>query len=115
MKIFQIECVELFRKAGYQADTVNDEKLNGFPDSTIYSVCIDEGRVLVTLDLDFSNIRLYPPNLHKGIIVLRLANQSKSKIINKINQIMPILRQEQLTGCTWIVEENKIRIRSGVN
>lgn len=41
-----IECVELFRKAGYQADTVNDEKLNGSPDSTIYSVCIDEGRVL---------------------------------------------------------------------
>lgn len=106
-----IECTKLFKKLGYQADTVYDEKLNGSPDSTIYSVCIDEKKVLVTLDMDFSNIRLYPPDSHNGIIVLRLANQSKLKILNKINQILPILRQEQLAGHIWIIEEKKIRIR----
>jgi hypothetical protein len=31
----------------------------------------------VTLDLDFANIRAYPPGKHAGIVVLRLKHQDK--------------------------------------
>ena len=59
-----VECVQLFNNAGYIADTVYDERLEGKPDSSIYDVCQKEGLVLLTLDLDFSDIRSYPPESH---------------------------------------------------
>jgi len=34
-----VECVQLFKNAGYIADTVYDERLEGKPDSSIYDVC----------------------------------------------------------------------------
>ncbi|HBC30404.1 MAG TPA: hypothetical protein DC024_04035 [Clostridiales bacterium] len=109
-----IECAEIIKKVGYEADTVFDEGLGGCPDSSIYSVCLEEKRILITLDLDFSDIRTYPPNRHYGIIVLRLINQSKKNVIEKITQIMPILQKEKIRGYTWIVDEKKVRIRGGL-
>ena len=106
-----VECVQLFNKAGYTADTVYDKGLEGKLDSSIYDVCQKEGLVLLTLDLDFSDIRSYPPETHNGIIVFRLSSQSKYKIIGKIKQIIPIMEAEQLKGCLWIVDDEKIRIR----
>ena len=43
----------VFRGAGFDADTVGDEKLSRVDDETVASTSRSEGRVLVTLDLDF--------------------------------------------------------------
>lgn len=45
----------LLEEAGHEADGVSDEGLSGEPDTHIFEVCQTENRVLVTLDLDFSN------------------------------------------------------------
>lgn len=108
-----IECAVIFQEAGFDADTVYEEGLKGKPDDSIFGVCQKEKMVLVTLDLDFSDIRTYPPNSHFGIIILRLISQSKNKILHKIKQIIPIIGVEYLKGCIWIVDEKRIRIRGG--
>ena len=108
-----MECAEILKDSGFEADTVYDEGLNGNPDSKIFTVCSQEKMVLITLDLDFSDIRTYPPNTHFGIIIFRLNNQSKLKIIQKLKQITPILGTELLEGCIWIVDDKIIRIRGG--
>jgi predicted nuclease of predicted toxin-antitoxin system len=46
----------LLLAAGHDAHTVNDRRLAGRPDSKIFDVCLNEDRVLVTLDLDFADI-----------------------------------------------------------
>jgi predicted nuclease of predicted toxin-antitoxin system len=108
-----IECAEILRESGFEADTVYDEGLNGNPDSIIFNVCTQERMVLITLDLDFSDIRTYPPNTHFGIIIFRLNNQSKLKIIQKLKRVIHIMGIELLEGCIWIVDEQRIRIRGG--
>lgn len=108
-----LECAVILRESGFEADTVYDEGLNGNPDSRIFSVCSQEKMVLVTLDLDFSDIRAYPPNTHFGIIVFRLNSQSKPRITQKLKQIIRVLGTELLEGCTWVVDEKRIRIRGG--
>jgi hypothetical protein len=45
--------------------------LSGAEDATIAVRCRTEGRILITLDLDFANIRAYPPAEYAGIIILR--------------------------------------------
>jgi predicted nuclease of predicted toxin-antitoxin system len=55
------EAARTWRQAGYDAETVADEGLSGSADETIADRISDEARVLLTLDLDFANIRAYPP------------------------------------------------------
>jgi len=57
--------------AGHDVDTVLDEGLKGADDNQIYKTCQSTGRVLVTLDLDFSSPIRYSPTDTEGIVVLR--------------------------------------------
>jgi len=66
-----VEAAEILRAAGWECDTVFDEALGGAEDPDISSRCQAEGRVLFTLDLDFADIRAYPPSAHVGIVVFR--------------------------------------------
>ena len=80
------------------------------PIRKIASICQQEGRALVTLDLDFSDIRLYPPLHYAGIVVLRLQHQAKSNVLEVCTRTISLLSQEPLTQKLWIVEEDRIKI-----
>ena len=69
------ETAETLRQSGFVADTVAEEDLSGSDDETVVARSRTGDRILVTLDLDFANIRAYPPGAHSGIIVLRLKRQ----------------------------------------
>ncbi len=59
---------KILRDAGFDAETVLNKGLGGALDTTLAAVCKEEVRALITLDLDFSNIRTYPPKEYPGII-----------------------------------------------
>ena len=106
-----VEVAQLFQEAGHEATTVLDQQLGGSRDATVASICQQETRVLVTLDLDFADIRTYPPAHYAGVIVLRLRRQDKPHVLAVCARTVSLLAQEPLTQRLWIVEENRIRIR----
>jgi predicted nuclease of predicted toxin-antitoxin system len=105
------EVATLFVAAGHDAHTVYDEGLRGAADQGIAERCRQEDRVLVTLDVDFSDIRTYPPAGHPGMIVLRVRNQSRPHILQVMSSIVTLLDGEQLANRLWIVSEAGVRIR----
>jgi predicted nuclease of predicted toxin-antitoxin system len=107
------EAAAVLREYGFDADTVRDENLSGADDRTIATRARDEGRILVTLDLDFANIQAYAPHTHAGIIVLRLKRQDKATVVSYIRRIAAVLDRRSPTGQLWIVEHNRIRFREG--
>ena len=66
------------RSAGYDAHLAVDEGLDGHPDAELLDACRREDRVLITLDLDFADILMYPPSTHAGVWVLRSRANSGS-------------------------------------
>lgn len=80
-----LEAAELLNKSGYDARTVYEEKLAGATDSQIAKMCQDEKRVLITFDIDFSEIAIYPPKMYPGIVGLRVKRQDKSQVLKLIN------------------------------
>ena len=67
-----VDAVKTFQEAGYNTVSVLDQSLQGCSDKTLISVCKNENRILVTLDIDFANLLTYPPQEYAGIIMLRL-------------------------------------------
>ena len=106
-----VEAADILRGSGFDAQTVLEQQLGGSADSGLAALCQLEGRVLVTLDMDFSDIRAYPPAEYPGLVVLRLARQDKPGVLSVIARLLEVLYSEPLAGTLWIVEENRIRIR----
>ncbi|SFR14563.1 DUF5615 family PIN-like protein [Desulfoscipio geothermicus] len=108
-----VDVIDVFENTGHEAHSVYSEGIEGCSDRQLIAICKKEQRVLITLDNDFSNIFAYPPEKFKGIIVLRVENQSKRAVITLVNKLLPVLAssEEKICGNLWIVEENRIRIR----
>ena len=97
---------------GHDADSVFDENLGGANDSAVAMACQTEQRVLVTLDLDFSDIRTYPPSDYCGIIILRPKYQSTIQIMAMLESMLFFLEKETIDHSLWIVEPTGLRIRT---
>jgi predicted nuclease of predicted toxin-antitoxin system len=107
-----IEAAGVFRAEGHDATTVHDEGIGGAHDSDIASILRRENRAIVTLDVGFADIRLYPPQEYPGIVVLRLPRQDKPFVLGICERLVGPLATEALAGRLWIVEPNRIRVRS---
>ncbi len=106
------EAADLLRDAGYDAVTVLEQEMSGETDASVAAVCEQEGRVLVTLDTDFADLRTYPPEDYPGLFVLRLRRQDKPHVLGVLRRMLPMLGTEQLDARLWIVDEERVRIRS---
>ena len=105
------ELTQLFRDAGWDCWSVDEQNLGGAIDPRVAEVCTFENRILVTFDRGFSNIRRYPPPGFPGIIVFRLKRQDKHHVLHVSTRLIEALRQRELRNELWIVHENRIRIR----
>ena len=105
-----VEVANLLTENGYDAKTVLQENLAGTPDNNISIICQREKRTLVTLDTDFADIRMYPPQNYSGLIILRLKRQDKSNLLKVIKRLIPLLQDEQLECHLWLVDEKRVRI-----
>jgi len=101
----------LLADAGHDAHSVTEEALGGGSDHSVIEACLNENRVLVTLDLDFADIRLYPPSSHHGIWVLRPMTQSVENIVSTLRGALSLLAAEPIEKRLWIVEPGRVRIR----
>jgi predicted nuclease of predicted toxin-antitoxin system len=106
-----VEAAGLLNGGGHECHTVFDEQLAGADDASLYERCRREGRVLLTLDLDFADIRTYPPDESPGIIVLRPDEPDRDRVLHLMREVVPALDRETVAQSLWIVEESRIRIR----
>lgn len=99
-----------FREAGLEVDTAAAEGLEGRPDSAILEACRRDERVLVTLDLDFADIRHYPPEDYPGFWVLRTPSQSLGTLLGLLKGALTVLESESAANRLWIIEPERVRI-----
>lgn len=102
---------ELLTAAGHDVCTVLQQELCSVMDEELALRCVEEGRAIVTLDLDFSNPLRFPPQLHHGIAVLRGSTRLTLPVIERlVKTLIAALRTQVLDGHLWIVEEGRVRV-----
>ncbi len=116
MKILADHCV--FGK------TIAQLKLNGFEvfrlgdlaetdleDDEVIKIAKDRNLILISNDLDFSNIINYPPQHFKGIIVLRITVSNMEVIHDKLIEFLKSKNQSEIASTLIIIDHKHIRIR----
>jgi len=104
--------VAVFASAGHDAVSATAQNLQGAPDARIAEVCRSEGRTLVTLDVDFADIRTYPPSDSPGIIVLRLRRLDVPTIKATIGRLLQLIEDRPVAKSLWIVDDDRVRFRT---
>jgi predicted nuclease of predicted toxin-antitoxin system len=102
------EAAFVLRDAGHDVVTALEEFPAGTEDHVLASACRNEQRILLTCDLDFADIRTYPPDEYPGLIVFRLRRQSRPRVLAAVAKLMPMLVSEPLKGRLWIVDEDSM-------
>lgn len=98
------------RQAGHDVRLARDEQLAGVDDERILSVASSEGRVLVSLDRDFSNVLRHPPEGTAGVVVIRVPEQTLPVIRRIATRLADLFTRESPRGQLWIVDRSRIRI-----
>lgn len=103
--------VEFLQKSGYSADRVTDEGLSGAKDEVVWQQVCAEKRFFITLDLDFSDVRRFPPGTHPGILLLRSRNRSRQAVLEILTRVVNEQSLVALKGCLVVADEIQTRIR----
>lgn len=101
---------ELFNAAGHEALSVIDQSLAGAADEQVLTVCQEEQRCLVTLDMDFANPFLFPPDQSYGIAILRPPRRTSLQDLEAcIRTLLAGLERSVIRGKLWIVDRRRVR------
>lgn len=104
------EVADLLVAQQHDVHTVPGEQLIGQHDAVIFRAALVEGRLLITQDLDFSDLRRFRPGTHPGIVIIRLRDPSRRKLIERLKRIIEVENIEEWAGCFVVIGDIRLRI-----
>jgi len=101
--------VQFLRSKGFDVLSIGEDH-EGFSDAEIAGIAKEQGRVILTFDLDFGEIFF----LHGGSIVVLKTRSKKPRWINQV--LEKLFRKTEADGIDplgklIVVSENRIRVR----
>ena len=107
---FGVTVKNLFAKNGFDIMTVRDENLQGIFDGKLFEICKNEHRILITMDLDFSDIKRFNYKESSGIVIIRPPKGTKYNVIlEMIKQLINYIKSDGLNNDLLIVEYGRLR------
>jgi predicted nuclease of predicted toxin-antitoxin system len=103
--------VGLLVEHGHDVETVADEQLVGQTDLVVAQAAANEGRIVITSDRGFGDVRLYPPGTHPGILVVHARELRQSVILMLLATFLVEHDVEEFAGCNVVIEPGSVRVR----
>lgn len=104
--------LEVFKELKLFCVHARDAGLSRADDIKIMEYAINNDNVLVTKDLEFANAKIFPPESHHGIIVVRVPNFFKaSQFVNVLRDFLKSIDVKELNKSIAIVKVGRYRIR----
>ncbi len=95
----------------HDVDTVESEGLKGRSDADVWGASQFDGRLLITQDLDFSDVRRFKPGTHHGLLLVRLREPGGNALLRRIRAVAQEEGLESFAGCFAVLTDRKLRIR----
>lgn len=102
------------RASGLDGRDVREVGLRGASDQAVFEYAQANALCLISGDLEFGNLLLFPLGSHHGIVLVRFPNEMPVTAMNL--EIVEALRQldpQKLRGGLAVVEPGRVRFRQG--
>ena len=103
--------VEWLNQNGHNATHLRDEGLHRLDNGKIFKKAIVEKRVILTFDLDFSEITALSSGKKVSVIIFRLKNTRASNVIGRLKATLADGIDSLTSGAVVMVEETRVRVR----
>ncbi len=104
--------LELFKELDLEAQHAKDVGLGKAQDKEIMNYAIKNKCILITKDLEFGNVNMFPTENQHGLIILRLPFYfTASQITNSLKDFFISIKLEDLEKSITIVKLGRYRIR----
>jgi predicted nuclease of predicted toxin-antitoxin system len=100
------------RSQGHDAIHLHDASLDRLSDASILSKALDEGRVVLTHDLDFSDLVAASRARLPSVVTFRLRNMSADHVNRYLQLILADYQERLIAGAVISITEGQIRVRS---
>jgi predicted nuclease of predicted toxin-antitoxin system len=100
---------------GHDVLAAADENLLSHPDTEIARAAKEEQRMLLTLDIEFADLRKYPPGSHPGVILFRPLSLSPLSVNAFVADFVRRTDLDKLAACVAVVDPIRVRVRAPQN
>lgn len=101
----------LLSQSGHEVSTALEEGLLGKSDVEVGAAAKGEDRMVFTLDLDFADLRKFPPGSHPGIVLFRPRSMGPLAVNQFVLKFVEETELTSLARCLAVVEPHRIRVR----
>ncbi|MBX3730976.1 MAG: DUF5615 family PIN-like protein [Verrucomicrobiae bacterium] len=104
--------VAFLRHLGHDAVRVSERLPSNAPDATILALALDEGRIVLTQDMDFTGLIATSGRNAPSLLVLRLGSPHVERV-NEVLQAVLAGVEEALPGGAIVsgVDDERVRVR----
>jgi predicted nuclease of predicted toxin-antitoxin system len=67
--------------------------------------------MMLTQDLDFSDVRQFAPGTHPGVVLIRLRDPSRRQLTERLRQVLSAHAIESWARCFVVITDRKLRVR----
>jgi predicted nuclease of predicted toxin-antitoxin system len=103
--------INTLRRAGYEAVHLSELGLQRLPDASIMLKALQEQRVVLTFDLDFTDLLAASGDALPSVVIFRLKNTSPAFVSIRLMTVLSECGDSLRTGAIAIVEDSRIRLR----
>ena len=103
--------VSALRDLGWDVVRVSDRLPVSATDLEILRYAREQGREVVTQDLDFSTLLALGGHVRPSLITLRLAVSDPETITRKLASVLPGYEHELREGCALTIDDTTVRVR----
>lgn len=96
---------------GHDVVHLGDVGLRTLSDRRIFQKAIEEGRVVLTFDLDFGEITAYAGRGRTSVVIFRLRNTRAAFVVQRLSEVLAKSSDALDEGAVVIVEDGRYRVR----
>ena len=102
---------EFLRSQGHDVVHLSEQGLERLPDELIVAKALDEGRTIVTHDLDFGRIVALSGHIVPSVVTLRLNDMTPARVNSALVTVLRETALALIDGALVTVTDRGIRVR----
>ncbi len=101
----------LLESWGYEARLLHEVIQTDAADPDVLETALQLDAILLTFDMDFSNIVTYPPHDYQGIIVIRYQAEDEAESEHTLKSVLKSYYRNNLRRILIVITRDRYRIR----